>query len=656
MPIFLVEYTGGVEMKATWKDFLRYHFDNFMSKGTTALIGGLAVVSLLVILIGGGIVAAGGKLLGPVVDGEPRPLSFLEAVWWSLMRTFDAGTMGGDEGWGFRVVMLFVTVGGILIVSTLIGVLTAGVEGKLDELRKGRSRVLESGHVIILGWSPQVFTILSELITAGENQKDTCLVILAEQDKVAMEDEIRERMEIRGHTRIICRSGSPMDPTALGIVSPDTAKAIIILPPADGDQDAMVIKTVLAITGQPHRRSEPYHIVTQIRDARNLDILRMIGERDLVQAVLTGDLIARVTAQTSRQSGLSVVYTELFNFGGDEVYFTEEPTLVGKTYGEALLAYEDSAVMGWRPAGGTACLNPPMDTVLRPGDRLFGLTQDDDTFVVSGAIDIHIDENAIRMPGSRIVPRPEKYLILGWNRRALTILHELDCYTAPDSQALLIADTTLSDEVAEAELLLEQAGQRFANLTVSFRQGDTTDRGLLESVQAAEYNHVIVLSYAGLDVQDADAKTLVTLLHLRHIAEQDETPFSIVSEMLDVRNRELAQVTGVDDFIVSDHLVSLMMAQLAEDDALEDVFADILDPEGAEIYLKPIGDYIETGRPVNFYTVVEAARRRGETAIGYRHAAEAGNPEASYGIHTNPRKSERVVFQPEDRVIVLAEA
>ena len=36
----------------------------------------------------------------------------------------------------------------------------------------------------------------------------------------------------------------------------------------------------------------------------------------ITQAIQTGDLIARVVAQTSRQSGLSVVYTELMNFGG----------------------------------------------------------------------------------------------------------------------------------------------------------------------------------------------------------------------------------------------------------------------------------------------------------------------------------------------------
>ncbi len=78
------------------------------------------------------------------------------------------------------------------------------------------------------------------------------------------------------------------------------------------------------------------------------------------------------------------------------------------------------------------------------------------------------------------------------------------------------------------------------------------------------------------------------------------TPFSIVSEMLDLRNRELAEVTDVDDFIVSDHLVSLMMAQLSEDADLHAVFTDIFDPAGSEIYMKPVCDYIELGQPGQF--------------------------------------------------------
>ena len=62
-----------------------------------------------------------------------------------------------------------------------------------------------------------------------------------------------------------------------------------------------------------------------------------------------------------------------------------------------------------------------------------------------------------------------------------------------------------------------------------------------------------------------------------------------------------------------------------------------------------------TDTPVSFYTVVEAARRRGETPLGYRITAEANDSGKSYGVHTNPKKSEQVTLVPNDKVIVIAE-
>ena len=148
---------------------------------------------------------------------------------------------------------------------------------------------------------------------------------------------------------------------------------------------------------------------------------------------------------------------------------------------------------------------------------------------------------------------------------------------------------------------------------------------------------------------------MVTLLHLREIAEKNEQGFSIVSEMLDVRNRELAEVTGADDFIVSDHLASLMMCQVSENKELSTVFELLISPEGSELYLKPATDYVKPGVPLGFYTIVEAARRRGEVAVGYGLHSETTDPDASYGVHLNPDKSRRLVFSKTDTVIVLSE-
>ena len=156
-------------------------------------------------------------------------------------------------------------------------------------------------------------------------------------------------------------------------------------------------------------------------------------------------------------------------------------------------------------------------------------------------------------------------------------------------------------------------------------------------------------------MQQADGRTLVTLLHLRDMASRAGQDSSIVSEMLDVRNRELAQVTQADDFIVSDRLVSLMMAQLSENSELKAVFDDLFRAEGSEIYLKPASDYVALDQPMNFYTVLEAARRRGEVAIGYRLKSESSDPKLAYGVHLNPKKPGTFQLAAHDRVIVLAE-
>jgi hypothetical protein len=191
--------------------------------------------------------------------------------------------------------------------------------------------------------------------------------------------------------------------------------------------------------------------------------------------------------------------------------------------------------------------------------------------------------------------------------------------------------------------------------TLAVAMGDTTDRRTLDGLRAETYRHVIVLAYDHLEPQKADARTLITLLHLRDIAERYEHPFSIVSEMLDTRNRALAEVTKADDFIVSDKLVSLMLAQISENKRLNAVFADLFAPEGSEVYLKLASNYVRTGVPVNFHTVVEAARRKGEVALGYRIKAHARDVQRAYGVVVNPAKSATVTFAKWDRVIVLAE-
>lgn len=633
--------------KFTLKERLLYAFDNTMSKGTAALITWLAIIMAVLILISTLIAVIGNFV--PSVEGYPENAGFFEIAWMCLMRTIDPGSIASDKGdWPFLLLMLFVTFGGIFIFSALISILSSGLQAKLSNLRKGRSTVIENDHTVILGWSPQIFTVISELVISNQNKPSSCIVILGNKDKVEMEEEIRVKVGSTGRTRIACRSGKPIEMTDLELVNLYAARSIIILSPEVDDPDLWVIKTLLAIMNNPARREEPYHVVAEIHEPRNLEVAKMIGKKE-VQFLLSGDLVARIMAQTCLQSGLSVVYMEILNFRGDEIYFHEEPALAGKTYGECLTMYEDSTVIGIQQKGSLPMVNPPMDAIIGEGAKIIVISQDDDTVRLSGKTDIEIEPDLITAP-KEISEEPERIVILGWNWRTPIVINELHKYFAKGSTVTVVADLP-RDEVEHIRQLPDMQLP-----SVTFKRGDTTDRKTLESFHLQDFEYVIIMCYSDhLDTQAADARTIVTLLHLREIEDRTGHNFSIVSEMLDIRNRELAEATRTDDFVVSDSLISLMLTQLSENRSLHEVYDTLFDIKGSEIYLEPAENYVKLNSDVNFYTVVESARQRGETAIGYRIKSLVNDASRAYGVKVNPQKSGTVNFKPGDKIISLIE-
>ncbi|MGV8884018.1 MAG: CASTOR/POLLUX-related putative ion channel [Microbacteriaceae bacterium] len=624
--------------KPSFAERFRYWFDSVMAKGTIAIMGLLALASLAFIAVVAAVVVIF-SLFPPRDDGADAP-DFWEILWGNLMRTLDSGTMGGDEGWQFRFPMLVVTVGGVIIVASLIGIISSAFDAKVEDLRKGRSKVLERDHTLILGWSTKVFSIINEIAVANESRRRAVIVVLADRDKVEMEDEIRAKIAKRGRTTIIVRSGDPMDLTDLELSNPHTARSIILLAPDDNDDpDSVVIKTALAITNNSKRKDGEYHIVGEIQSADNLEAARLVGKHE-VRWVLAGELISRVTVQTSRQSGLSVVYTELLDFDGDEIYFSEQAALHGKTYFDTQLAFAESTVIGL-VAQGEVVINPAHDRIYEPGDQLILIAEDDSTIRIAG--EGIVDAAAIAAPTS-VTPVAERTLVLGYNEGIHAMLRELSEYVAPGSSVLVVADVATPTFA------------RFDNVSVEFTRGDATNRGVLAAIPVVEFEHIIVLAYADtMSTQRADAKTLVTLLHLRDIADEFSLDLNVVSEMMDDRNRELAEVTYADDFIISDKLISLMLSQMSENRQLTEVFDNLFSSVGSEIYLRPAEDYITAGAAVDFYTILEAARRRGETAIGYRIAEHARNAERAWGVSVNPRKGAPKTFVAGDKIIVLAE-
>ena len=627
------------------KDRFRYHFDKLMSRGTVVMVIGLFLLSASLIVL----TSIAAYLSGIVPPVQDHKAHFIDIIWLSLMRTLDGGTMGMDTGsWPYLICMLFITSAGILFISTLTGILAAGIEQKMANLRKGHSFVLEKDHVVLLGWSNQIFPILEELFYANQLDPGFRVVILADQDKVAMEDEIHFILGKRIGKRVVCRSGSPMEVSALNIVNLNASCAIIILAPEhSSDPDSDVIKTILAITNNPHRAEHPYHIVAAVRSAKNLSVAKMVG-KDEVEVVLTNRLIARLIVQACRQNGLSILYQDILDFKGNNILFKEVPKLVGQSFKQAAFAFETTSVLGICRTNGQIRLNPEAETRLDPGDKLVVLNLDIHKVVSSAQKPIW--EAEALAPVQTREQTPSKTLILGWNHNTTTVINELDAYVAPGSQVLVVA------ELPECESAIQQQCLQIKHLQTRFELGDTSDRTLLERLMLDRYDYIMTMAYSDhLDLQQADAKTLLTLLHLRDLSNHSQQKLSITSEMLDMRNRELAQIAQVNDFIVSDKLTSLMMSQLAQDKALSTIFEELLSPEGVEIYLKPAEEYVLLQRPVNFYTVLASSFRYREIAVGYKLKHLEHVAQQNYGIFLNPNKSESVTFSAGDRIIVIAE-
>lgn len=629
-------------MSNKFSDKIKYKFDDMMSKGPIALIIWLAILSFIIILTVSGVIW--------FFRLYPEEQNFIKLMWMSLMRTLDAGTMGGDVGsWGFLLSMFAVTLGGVFIISALIGILTTGLESKLEELRKGRSRVIEKKHTIILGWSEQIFTIVSELITANESKRKSCILIMGDRDKVEMEEEIKSKIGKIKKTKIVCRQGSPIELNDLDIVNLNSSQSIIILSPENNpDPDASVIKTILAIINYPKRRKSEFNLVAEIRDPKNVEIAKIVGKNEL-EIVLVGDLISRIIAQTCRQSGLSLVYTELLDFGGAEIYFTKEKALTGKKFGDALLRYNDSTVIGIFKDQNSTELNPPMDSIINDNDSLILIAEDDSMIKISNINDLNINKKAIRLV-KKSSSKNEKILILGWNWRVTRIINELDNYVSGGSEVVVVADYEDGGSIIKKECL-----NQVKYIKIKFINEDTTNRKTLDKLISQNYNHIIVVCYDEIDPQAADAKTLITLLHLRDISSRTGKSFSIVSEMLDIKNRNLAEIAKANDFIVSDKIISLLLTQISENKKLNGVFTDLFDPEGSEIYLKPVQNYIKIDTDVNFYTITEAAKQLGEIAIGYKIESLCHDPEKSYGVYVSPVKNKMIKFSKDDKIIVLSE-
>lgn len=627
-------------------DKVRYQVDRFLSWSPFARFVGLFGLSFLLVVLN----ATFAKVVhGPSEDGSE--FDFFEALWWATGRVADAGTMGDDQGTLLRAVALFTTLCGVGVVALLIGLVSSTIGDKIEDLRKGKSPVIDEGHTLILGYGEKVFAILRELREANSNQRHAAVVILSETDKEEVENTVRERMGDMGVTRVVVRQGSTHSVHDLRKVGAARARSIIIIS-SDGPEEAEdggaadmgAIKALLALRRIPGALTKN-HAVVELADAARQPVVEQLGSGG-VEVVAMAETLSRMMVQTARQNGLAAVYRDLLSYEGSEFYFKNFPQLAGQPFGAAQWKMKDAVVCGVRTVGdtgkATCTINPPDELVLGEKDELLVIAEDDDSFSLTATHDPQVPADF--KGASPRARKPERLLVCGKSAKLGEMLREFDNYVLPGSEAWLMPG---QDKDAFTEFIREEVGA-LKNLKLKHVDGDPTVPDALRRVVSPDFAVAMVVADTDADAEEADAKTVITVLLLRDLFRHlgGKKP-RIISEILDPRTKDLLESDYGADFVVSSEITSMLLAQVSERRELNAVFVDLFDSDGNEVYLKRAECFAVLGRSTPWLAVQKVARARREVAIGYMKYGEKPL--------INPKQGETLVFSDEDRVIVLAQ-
>ncbi|KAJ8551422.1 hypothetical protein K7X08_021437 [Anisodus acutangulus] len=501
----------------------------------------------------------------------------------------------------------------------MLGLVSDAISEKFDSLRKGRSEVVEQNHTFLLGWSDKLGSLLNQLAIANESLGGGTVVVMAERDKEEMELDIAKmEFDFRG-TSVICRSGSPLILADLKKVSLSKARPIVVLAEdGNADQsDARSLRTVLSLTGV--KEGLRGHLVVELSDLDN-EALHRYGKTSL-------DL--RIVSSTSRSQ------------------------LHGMQFEEVLISFPDAIPCGIKVAslGGKIILNPDDSYVLREGDEVLVIAEDDDSYA---PVALPMVKEASLMHIVRPTRKPQKILLTGWRRDIddmivsgklpknliipITTERILFCGWRRDMEDMILFQRMMREaqkeqklwmfnEVSEKERekKLTDGGldiSQLANIMPVNREGNAVIRRHLESLPLESFDSILIL--ADESVEDfaiqADSRSLATLLLIRDIQakrlpyreaivskihggsssqgswreemQQASDKSVIISEILDPRTKNLLSMSKISVYVLSNELVSMALAMVAEDRQINDVLEELFAEEGNEMQIRGADLYL----------------------------------------------------------------
>lgn len=643
---------------------LRYRFELFMNKGGSSIFLSLLVffiVSFIFVVCLRALIVYG---LGYDTAEYNTVKTFWDHIWYTFLQMTDPGNMYQDSfqesGW----IKISTVVGGfvgVIILSALIAFITTELEKLLYNFRKGRGPVLETEHTVILGWNNRVLGIIEELVIANESEKSAAIVILAPVDKEIMDDEIAKNTKDLKTTKIITTSGNTANLREFERINVSEAKSIIIMASAKDtavekektESDVTAIKSILALNAYFNNNIE-IPVIAEIFEDENRDLIKIMNSENII-ALDNWDIMGKLLVQTSLTSGLQIVYNEILSFDLSEMYFYNNPSWDGKPFYDLVYHFPDGIPLGISTEEGDVILRPNNDYKMRASDEILILAEDDSTIDYSQNQlyhPVHQEFEYISLEKSK-----KRILIIGWHNVGRIFVRESDEYLEQGS----VFDVVIHQPTERILQTIKTIDTQFTNIKVNVIDKNAMDINELEKLNPYSYDTILILAtdLNELSEDRIDSNTLLLLLMLKKLGiqqPQDSHQPKIITQILNSSNQQLMIQTAVDDFLISNRMITMILAQLSEQPKIRKFYDDIFQEDGSEIYVKPIQLYYKDFPiKVAFKELIDIAHQRNEICLGIRKADGIKDAENNFGVTLNIPKDELLELNQNDFLVVLSE-
>lgn len=638
--------------------------DRALIRGSLLAVGLLLAGSLIIVFVGALVVAIGN------INLENDRSAVLDVAWEVLLRAMSPDQLMDNHEWGARIVLLLVTVIGLLLVSTLISILNSVIERRMEFIHRGRGSVTVENHLVLLNWNKFGFRVVREVAQAADpGHAPRKVAILCDEDPVNLMHEIRDSLiddilpgtpKIHAHylrhpeNWIVIRRGQPTNTADLShLTSVGSARSVIILQhetaePAQALRVVLAIDSVLAkeTMGQSSLDRLPVvtftHtgvLATQLDERLSKIAHAGLTERRFINYIpLDPDVVRQgVEAQVSRHRGLSSVYQDLLNFGGQELYIVDGDRF-GSTFGNLLLNSRDSIPI-CLIRDGRLDFWPDWNSSLNQAKVV--VLAENRSKAESTPRTTHGSMSNVRPTPEITQKAAEHFLFVGWNDDAARLADSLEKILPQKSELSIIRRPT--------ELLPSPATFRGTSVTEHSSVGSDplSDQDFLETVE-----HVIVFTDQSVDPGTSDTAVLIDLLACRNYANQISDPrkrFTIVAELQKRSSRHIAGDRLADDLLINDTLLASAAVQLAFAPELEEVFAALLSiDELIELITKRASMWKSNVIGMTWDSLISTtAEESGEIVIGYRRVVD----DVPSVIINPPRTT---ICQVEDEIVLLS--